>query len=144
MFSRCPNLPASDSPWTLTNSGLTALRAQAVAVGSRGGSKAIFAGLSGGGIVTSINNGATWQDTPENAASVRGIATDPITPSTVYAATGKGVIRSLSGGNSCPGEHRTADGQLSGSTTRRLQAGARVYRPTINHAVRRCGASSGA
>ena len=100
MFSRCPNLPVGEDPWTLTNSGLTVLRAQAVAVGSRGGSKAVFAGLSGGGVITSINNGSTWQDTPETGSRVRAFAIDPTTPTTIYAATGKGVIRSLTGGDS--------------------------------------------
>jgi len=98
MFKR--TFPLGELPWTLINTQLTAPRAQAVAIGSRGGSKAVFAGLSGGGIVTSIDNAASWQNTPETSLSVRNIATDPTNPSIVYAATGRGVIKSVNGGNS--------------------------------------------
>jgi hypothetical protein len=87
-------------PWTLTNAGLVAPRAQAVAIGTRNGSRAIFAGLASGGVVTSFNNGGSWDNTPETSLSVRSIATDPTNPSIVYAATGRGVIKSVNGGNS--------------------------------------------
>ncbi len=99
MFSRCPNVPVGELPWTLSNSGLTALRAQAAAVGTRGGVPAVFAGLASGGVITSVDNGSSWQGTPEDSRSVRGIAVDPTNASIVYAATGEGVIKSQDGGD---------------------------------------------
>jgi hypothetical protein len=106
MFKRTPNFPAvGEDPWTPINAGLTVIRAQAAAVGVRGGSKVVLEGLSGGGVVTStavsIAFGTPdWQDTTETDRTVLGIATDPTNASTVYAATGSGVLKSLDGGNS--------------------------------------------
>jgi hypothetical protein len=105
MFKRSPNVPVGEDPWTPINAGLTVIRAQAAAVGVRGGSKVVVEGLSGGGIVTStavsIAFGTPdWQDTSETDGTVLSIATDPTNASTVYAATGRGVLKSIDGGNS--------------------------------------------
>ena len=72
-------------------------------MGLRGGAKAVFAGLVGGGVITSVDNGATWQNTPDpeaTARSVFGFAVDPTDQSVVYAATGQGVILTENGGDS--------------------------------------------
>src|SRR5262249_21041002 len=56
MFKRAPPNNAASTglqTWSAINTGLTALRAQAVAVGSRGQAEAVLAGLVSGGIVTS-------------------------------------------------------------------------------------------
>jgi len=107
-------LPPNDQPSVQTqlwcgspppcagSSGLTALHAQSAAVGLRGGAKAIFAGLVGGGVITSINNGATWQNTPDPERTARtafGFAVDPTDQSVVYAATDEGVLVSDNGGD---------------------------------------------
>ena len=94
----------SDSPLPCADSsGLTALRAQSAAVGLRAGAKAVFGGLVGGGVITSVDNGATWRPTPDpepTARSVFGFAVDPTDQSVVYAATGQGVILTENGGDS--------------------------------------------
>lgn len=97
MFNRC--FPLGETPWTSTNSGLNALRAQSVAVGQRGGQTAVFGGLVGGGVITSVDGAATWQVTAEDSLNVRAMAVDPIDPHIVYAATGKGVIKTTTGGD---------------------------------------------
>ena len=100
MFHRCPNATGvGEHEWEDDNSGLTALRSQALAVGQRGGIKAVFAGLVGGGVITSIDNGASWQDTEEDSLTVRGLTVDPTNPNIVYAATGKGVLKTVDGGD---------------------------------------------
>ena len=81
-------------PWTLVNAGLTALRAQAVAVASPEAVSTVLAGLVNGGIVKSTDGGANWQSTSESTRTVRGIAVDPADPQTIYAATSRGVIKS--------------------------------------------------
>ena len=104
MFKRFPNVPVGEVPWTPINAGLSVIRAQAAAVGARGGSKVVLEGLSGGGVVTStavsIAFGTPdWQDTSETDRTVLSIATDPTNANTVYAATGRGVLKSFDGGN---------------------------------------------
>jgi pimeloyl-ACP methyl ester carboxylesterase len=67
------------------------------------GAKAVFGGLVSGGVITSVDNGATWQNTPDpevTARSVFGFAVDPTDQSVVYAATGQGVILTENGGDS--------------------------------------------
>ncbi|MGE5827661.1 MAG: choice-of-anchor D domain-containing protein, partial [Micromonosporaceae bacterium] len=99
MFSRCPNSPVGNHAWTATNGGLTAIRALSVAVASRSdASSKIYAGLSGGGVISSVDGGTTWQSTGESELTVRGLAPDPGIADTVYAATGKGVIKTANGG----------------------------------------------
>jgi Abnormal spindle-like microcephaly-assoc'd, ASPM-SPD-2-Hydin len=105
MFKRSPNIPVGEHPWAPINAGLTVIRAQAAAVGLRGGSKVVLEGLSGGGVVTSTAVSIAfetpdWQDTSETDRTVLSIATDPTNASTVYAATGSGVLKSTDGGNS--------------------------------------------
>jgi hypothetical protein len=101
MFKRTPNSPIGEHPWTLANTGLTALRAQALTVASgQQGQSTVLAGLVSGGIVKSVDGGATWQNTGETSRTVLGIAVDPSDPSAVYAATAKGVLKSVNGGDS--------------------------------------------
>jgi hypothetical protein len=101
IFKRPPqnDLPSVGiQPWSPINAGLTALRVQTAGVGSRGGTKTALAGIDGGGIITS-SNGFSWQNTGETSLTIRAMAVDPMNPSIVYAATGKGVIKSLNGGD---------------------------------------------
>ncbi len=83
-----------DPCWTEMNTGLTALRAQSVAVANRPGGTTVLVGISSGGIVRSTDGGVTWENTSEDERTVRGIAVDPSGPGTAYAATGRGVYRS--------------------------------------------------
>ncbi len=66
------------------------------------GSSKVYAGLVGGGVVTSVNGGASWQNTGETGVTseltVRAIAPDPGISNVVYAATGRGVIKTVNGG----------------------------------------------
>src|SRR5262249_51245512 len=65
-------------PWNAVNFGLTAVRAKTVALGSlNNGSKAVFVGLEGGGVITSTDGGTTWPDTAEATRTVRALAVDP-------------------------------------------------------------------
>jgi hypothetical protein len=100
-----------DGPWTEKNTGLTALRAKSVAVVpvvAQPGQSRILAGLSSGSIIKSDDGGTTWQNTTETpppthyavtARTVNGIAVDPSDLTTVWAATGRGVIKSTDRGD---------------------------------------------
>jgi hypothetical protein len=96
--------------WIEKNSGLAALRAKSVAVLpviAQPGTSRVLAGLSSGGIIKS-DDGVTWLNTTETpppthypavARTVNGIAVDPSDLTTVYAATGRGVIKSTDRSN---------------------------------------------
>jgi hypothetical protein len=89
-----PNNP-NNLVWQKRNDGLTALRAQTVTTSAA--PETVFAGLVSGGIIKSPD-GLTWADTGEGDRTVRGIAVDPAAPTTAYAATGQGVLKSTDGG----------------------------------------------
>jgi hypothetical protein len=58
----------------------------------------LYAGSFGNGVFRSQDGGATWQRTGLTTQYVWGLAIDPTSPLTVYAATSSGVFRTGDGG----------------------------------------------
>lgn len=87
--------------WTKTpTTGLSASFAQTMAVDPTN-SSVVYVGPITGGLWRSTNGGNNWStvNVPLNSAGVFGIAFDPVTPSTVYLASGAGVFKSTDSGN---------------------------------------------
>ena len=89
-------------------------QAQWVSLGPKGGDvgalavdpatpSTLYAGMAGGGVYKSTNNGVTWTlgNNGLTNRNVTALAIDPITPTTLYAGTGgSGVFKSTNGGTS--------------------------------------------
>ena len=65
-------------------------------------SSTVYAGIDGGGVFKSNNNGTSWSainaGLSGNALSVNALAINPTTPNTIYAGTFAGVFMSTNGG----------------------------------------------
>ena len=61
-----------------------------------------FAGVQTGGVIKSVDRGATWarMNTGLTDLEVYALAIDPVASATVYAGTGSGVFKSIDGGAS--------------------------------------------
>ncbi len=60
----------------------------------------LFAGSLGGGVFRTIDGAADWTNVGLGDRNIFSIVLDPLSSSTVYAATSRGVVRSTDGGDS--------------------------------------------
>jgi hypothetical protein len=84
----------------------------------------MYAGINGAGVYKSTDGAATWSTTGLTSISVTALLVDPVTTTTVYAATTSGVYRSTNGGATWS----AVNGGISGTYTTSLAAiGSALY-----------------
>jgi len=83
--------------WKLSNHGLRGVGITRVAVDpSHPGT--LWTGTDGAGLWKTVDGGRTWQGVNESLGLVSALALDPRQPTTVFAANGRSLVRSLDGG----------------------------------------------
>jgi photosystem II stability/assembly factor-like uncharacterized protein len=85
--------------WTPLNTGVSNLSVRVFAEGPS--ASVLYAGSLGAGVIQTTNGGQTWTPgaTPEAINPfVLALAIDPVHPSTIYAGTSSGVLKSADGG----------------------------------------------